>query len=154
MFSGDATSPNLNGTPIFVGGSEPTTYAGYRLAPDSPGKNAAHDGTDIGARIDGNVTSLDVPGVNGTPANYTVKAVDAANLDGADSNEVAVTPNGPLPAPTLDGKPGDGVAKLSWTAVTGADHYMVTTVGGETQRVDGTVTSLDVPGRNGTSAKY
>jgi hypothetical protein len=39
---------NISGTPIFVGGANPTTYAGWRLAPGSPGKGAASDGTDIG----------------------------------------------------------------------------------------------------------
>jgi hypothetical protein len=39
---------NITGTPIFVGGANPTTYAGFRLAPGSPGKGAASDGTDIG----------------------------------------------------------------------------------------------------------
>jgi hypothetical protein len=41
-------SNNITGTPVFVGGSKPTTYAGYRLATGSPGKGAASDGTDIG----------------------------------------------------------------------------------------------------------
>src|SRR5262249_7651945 len=33
-------------TPIYVG--LPTTYAGYRLAPGSPGVGAASDGTNVG----------------------------------------------------------------------------------------------------------
>jgi hypothetical protein len=51
MFPNGASSPNINGTPKFVGGTNPTTYAGYKLAAGSPGKGAADDGTDIGARI-------------------------------------------------------------------------------------------------------
>lgn len=43
--------PNLSGTPRFVGGANPTTYAGFQLASGSPGKNAATDGLDVGARI-------------------------------------------------------------------------------------------------------
>jgi hypothetical protein len=39
---------NMTGTPIFVGGGNPTTYAGYRLTSGSPGKGAASDGTDMG----------------------------------------------------------------------------------------------------------
>ena len=39
------------GTPVFVGGSKPTTYAGYRLAAGSPGKGAASDGTDMGILV-------------------------------------------------------------------------------------------------------
>jgi hypothetical protein len=42
---------DVYGTPAFVGGSNPTTFtsrADYRLAPGSPGKSAASDGSDIG----------------------------------------------------------------------------------------------------------
>jgi parallel beta-helix repeat protein len=39
------------GVPVFVGGANPTTYDGYRLAPGSPGKGAASDGLDVGARF-------------------------------------------------------------------------------------------------------
>jgi hypothetical protein len=44
----NATRTETIGTPVFTGGSKPNTYNGYRLAPNSPGKNAATDGTDIG----------------------------------------------------------------------------------------------------------
>ena len=44
---------DLRGVPIFVGGSSPAGVAGFALAPGSPGKAAASDGTDIGARIGG-----------------------------------------------------------------------------------------------------
>ena len=44
---------NITGTPVFVGGSRPTTYAGYRLAAGSAGKGAASDGTDMGIRVPG-----------------------------------------------------------------------------------------------------
>jgi hypothetical protein len=47
----DGRPPNLSGTPRFVGGANPTTYAGFQLASGSPGKNAATDGLDVGARI-------------------------------------------------------------------------------------------------------
>jgi hypothetical protein len=50
LFSG-ATSPNINGNPIFVGGTNPTTIAGFALAANSPGKNAATDGKDVGADV-------------------------------------------------------------------------------------------------------
>jgi hypothetical protein len=51
LLGSDVSGPNLLGLAQFVGGASPATYAGYRLAAGSPGKNAAHDGTDIGARI-------------------------------------------------------------------------------------------------------
>jgi hypothetical protein len=51
MLSSGASGSNFNGTPQFVGGSNPQTYAGFKLAPGSPGKGAASDGLDVGARI-------------------------------------------------------------------------------------------------------
>jgi hypothetical protein len=50
MFPG-AASPNIRGKPIYVGGTHPTTYQGFKLASNSPGRGAASDGTDVGARI-------------------------------------------------------------------------------------------------------
>jgi Right handed beta helix region/Bacterial TSP3 repeat len=41
---------NFLGNPQFAGGPNPTTYAGFRLAPGSPGSNAASDGQDVGIR--------------------------------------------------------------------------------------------------------
>jgi hypothetical protein len=41
---------NLRGRPRFVGGPDPKTYAGYRLAPGSPGAGRASDGSDMGIR--------------------------------------------------------------------------------------------------------
>lgn len=43
-----AGTANITGTPQFTGGAKPTSYEGYRLAPGSPGKSAASDGSDIG----------------------------------------------------------------------------------------------------------
>ncbi len=48
--SGRAGTGNLTGTPVFIGGRNPITYAGFRLAAGSPGKHAASDGKDIGIR--------------------------------------------------------------------------------------------------------
>jgi hypothetical protein len=48
--SGDPGVGNVKGSPVFVGGKKPTTYAGFRLAPGSPGKRAASDGGDMGIR--------------------------------------------------------------------------------------------------------
>ncbi len=47
---------DVYGTPVFVGGTNPTTFtsrADYRLAPGSPGRNAASDGSDLGIRAPG-----------------------------------------------------------------------------------------------------
>jgi hypothetical protein len=47
-FNGTA---NSKGVPQFVGGSRPTSYAGYALAAGSPGKGTASDGSDVGGRV-------------------------------------------------------------------------------------------------------
>jgi hypothetical protein len=47
------------GTPVFAGGKNPTTWAGWALAPASPGTGDASDGTDLGIRVD----SGDAPGI-------------------------------------------------------------------------------------------
>ena len=49
MLSG-ASGQNCAGTPKFVGGAHPITYAGFRLAPGSPGTGRASDGRDVGIR--------------------------------------------------------------------------------------------------------
>jgi hypothetical protein len=41
------------GTPVFVGGANPSTYDGYQLASTSPGRGSASDGNDLGARVGG-----------------------------------------------------------------------------------------------------
>jgi hypothetical protein len=52
--SGAASGTNaVVGTPVFVGGANPTTYAGYQLASNSPGRGNASDGNDLGARVAG-----------------------------------------------------------------------------------------------------
>ena len=46
-----SSGQNFYGIPIYIGGTAPTTYAGYALAPQSPGNNAGADGLDVGASI-------------------------------------------------------------------------------------------------------
>lgn len=46
--SGRSGTGEITGTPVFVGGANPTTYAGWMLAPGSPGYHAGHDGTSMG----------------------------------------------------------------------------------------------------------
>lgn len=43
--------PQISGSPVFVGGTSPTTYAGFALAAGSPGKGKASDGLDVGIRV-------------------------------------------------------------------------------------------------------
>ena len=42
-----ASGENFNGTPTYIGGADPITYAGYALAAGSQGKGAASDGVDV-----------------------------------------------------------------------------------------------------------
>ena len=39
---------DLGGVPVFVGGANPTSWVGHRLAAGSPGKGRASDGADVG----------------------------------------------------------------------------------------------------------
>jgi hypothetical protein len=50
---GTSGASEIFGMPTYVGGANPATYAGHRLAPGSLGKGNASDGLDRGARIDG-----------------------------------------------------------------------------------------------------
>ena len=49
--SGCTGSGDNTGTPTFVGGSAPTTFAGFALAPGSAGVGAASDGTNVGIEL-------------------------------------------------------------------------------------------------------
>lgn len=51
-FSGNTAGPHsLIGTPTFVGGATPSTWAGFALTPTSLGHSAASDGMDIGINV-------------------------------------------------------------------------------------------------------
>ena len=45
-----AGSPNISGSPTFVGGAQPTTWAGFELTSRSTGHAAGSDGLDVGIR--------------------------------------------------------------------------------------------------------
>jgi hypothetical protein len=53
MIASGASGQNFAGSPTFVGGSNPTTYAGFKLAAGSPGVGRASDGLDVGGRFGG-----------------------------------------------------------------------------------------------------
>jgi hypothetical protein len=50
---GGIGSHTINGSPTYVGGSLPTTYAGFQLTSGSLGHDAASNGTDIGIPVGG-----------------------------------------------------------------------------------------------------
>ncbi len=62
MVRSGAASGDFNGTPVFAGGANPTTWAGFALAAGSPGIGAASDGTNAGIRTDGTVPPADTDG--------------------------------------------------------------------------------------------
>ena len=70
MLLSEGSSPNFNGTPVFAGGSNPTTYAGFALASGSPGKGRASDGLDVGARFGGGSSTPPPPDT--TPPDTTI----------------------------------------------------------------------------------
>jgi len=51
LFGAGGRSPNRHGRPSFVGGADPSSYFGYRLARGSRGLGDATDGLNVGARI-------------------------------------------------------------------------------------------------------
>ncbi|WP_445149219.1 hypothetical protein [Baekduia sp. Peel2402] len=54
------------GTPVFTGGSAPTTFAGYELKAGSPGKGNASDGADRGVNYSSVPPVTSPPGAPGT----------------------------------------------------------------------------------------
>jgi hypothetical protein len=60
--SGGFGTNNVIGTPTFVGGSSPTTWAGFQLAGSSIGKSAATDGQDMGSTYFPGVVVAPPPG--------------------------------------------------------------------------------------------
>jgi hypothetical protein len=52
---------SLTGTPTYVGGASPTTYAGFALTAGSLGHNAGSDGKDIGTSVSGIIGSQPLP---------------------------------------------------------------------------------------------
>jgi hypothetical protein len=46
-----ARAGDISGSPIFVGGANPSTWSGFQLAPTSLGVNSASDGSNLGSRI-------------------------------------------------------------------------------------------------------
>ncbi|WP_445149191.1 Ig-like domain-containing protein [Baekduia sp. Peel2402] len=71
LFTSGSTGTNaITGTPVFVGGTAPTTYAGWALKDGSPGKANASDGTDRGINVSGG-TPVDPP-ADTTPPDTTI----------------------------------------------------------------------------------
>ena len=67
--SGSAVGTNnVIGTPIFIGGTYPLTWAGWQLVPTSPGASVGNDGKDMGTTYYGAVTGT----VPTAPANLRI----------------------------------------------------------------------------------
>lgn len=49
LLASGASGSNISGSPTFVGGTYPSTWAGFALASGSAGENAATDGSDVGS---------------------------------------------------------------------------------------------------------
>jgi hypothetical protein len=80
--SGKAGTNALTGTPVWVGGANPSSYDGFALAGTSPGKGNASDGTDRGINPGagpggpaGPVTNPTTPPAAGTPTPPATLAV-------------------------------------------------------------------------------
>lgn len=86
----DANS--VAGTPVFVGGSSPTTIAGFALASGSPGENAASDGTDMGADVSlvgADVTPTVVNGSCGANDGGTFSSLASGNSNNCETGSVS-----------------------------------------------------------------
>jgi hypothetical protein len=96
-----ATGTNsLTGTPIFSGGTAPTTWAGWALKSGSPGKGNASDGIDRGINISG------VPATPGTPATPTTPGTPST--PGAPSTPGTPSTPGVPGKPSVPSKPTGG----------------------------------------------
>lgn len=58
---GGSGTHNLTGTPTYVGGSSPSTYAGFALTSSSLGHAAGSDGKDMGTIVSGSISSQPNP---------------------------------------------------------------------------------------------
>jgi hypothetical protein len=76
LFAGSTSGTNaIKGTPVFTGGSAPTTYAGYALAAGSPGKANASDGKDRGINVGSTPPPTTPPPTTPPPADTPVQAI-------------------------------------------------------------------------------
>ena len=78
MWSG-AGSPNIGGTPTFVGGMHPATWAGFELTSGSTGHDGGSDGLDVGIR-----SSAGGPPTGGgsAPVNTVAPALSGSTVQG------------------------------------------------------------------------
>lgn len=85
---------DIAGVATFVGGSAPTTWAGFRLAAGSKGKNAASDGLDMGVRRFGPGPVTPDTMAPSVPASLTATTVSSSRIDlawSAATDNVGVT---------------------------------------------------------------
>lgn len=97
----DARGANaLVGTPVFVGGTSPSSYAGFALAAGSPGKGNASDGADRGIRTAATLPPPPPPPVD-TDSDGIPDTADACpTVPGAQPDGCPVPPPPPPDAPT------------------------------------------------------
>jgi hypothetical protein len=77
-----ASSPNVDGSPTFTGGSTPATFAGYALTSLSAGHAGASDGSDIGIDVtppDTTITSGPASSTTSTSASFAFTATEAGS---------------------------------------------------------------------------
>jgi hypothetical protein len=93
--SADASGTNnLIGSPTFVGGASPNTFAGFQLTSNSLGSRAATDGTDMGSNYFGGTSSTPAPAPTATPI------ATATPRPSATPSATPATPSTPAPIPS------------------------------------------------------
>ncbi|WP_445151906.1 PKD domain-containing protein [Baekduia sp. Peel2402] len=111
LFTSGSTGTNaITGTPVFAGGTAPTTYAGWALKAGSPGKANASDGKDRGINP-GTSTPTTPPTTPTTPPPTTPADKPAKAVWTIPSNARVGQ------AVTLDGtrSTGDGTLTCTWS---------------------------------------
>jgi len=92
LSSGGGAAGDITGTPTFIGGSHPTSYAGYKLADGSTGQAGASDGEDIGVVVaddPGPDTTAPVVSITAPTDGATVQGTTAVNATASDDIGIA-----------------------------------------------------------------
>jgi hypothetical protein len=120
LFTSSPSGTNaITGTPVFAGGSNPSSYAGYALAAGSPGKANASDGTDRGIRTDADPVPTPTPTPTSTPTRTPTPTPTA------------------IPTPTSTAAPGDARATAVWAAPSNATAGVPVVLDGRASTGDG-----------------
>jgi hypothetical protein len=133
--SADRGVHGVSGTPVYIGGTTPSTYAGWQLAGGSPGKNAANDGKDIGVTFAGGITQAGQPTCS--PATGTANPVPVT-LSTVSGGTICYNFTG---SPATNGSTGCTTGTKYTGAITIGVNETLSAVAGGTGFTDSTIRS-------------